>query len=332
MKLEPLTELAIDIIEKRGSFALAEATQQIIQTRYDNGKVSEVLKYYAQTIFPRVLPIFPAMVYLSCEAVGGKPEQTKSVTVALMLVTASGDIHDDILDKSTSKFGRQTIFGKYGKDITLLAGDVLLIQGMSLLQKNSESLPTEQRTVISDLITKSMFELAEAEASEIRLWKKPNVTPEECFEVIRLKGSVAELHCRIGAILGCADEKALDAAKEYGRTIGILSTVKDEFLDLENFSELKHKINHEMLPYPMICAFQNKPLKKQLLPIISNKNFSKKDLPFVAEMVLNSDEVKELKSELRELAERAITENTLLKDCKSGEDIVLMLKALAYEL
>jgi geranylgeranyl pyrophosphate synthase len=314
MKPEPLTEVAVDIIEKRGSFAIGEATQQIFQSRYDNGKVSEALKYYAKTIFPRVLPIFPALVYLSCKAVGGKPEQTKSVAAAMMLVTASGDIHDDIIDKSTSKFARQTVFGKYGKDITLLAGDVLLIQGMSLLQKNSESLRIERKIDIADLITESMFELAGAEASEICLWKKPNVTPEEYFEVIRRKGSVAELHCRIGAILGCADEKALDATKEYGRIIGILSTVKDEFLDLENFSELKHKINNEMLPYPMICAFQNQTLKKQLFPIISNKNFSKKDLPFVTKTILNSIEVKALKSELREFGEKAIMENTLLKD------------------
>ncbi len=332
MKPGPLTEIAVNIIEKRGNGALSEASRQILLSRYDGGTVYEALKYYAKAIFPRVLPIFPALIYLSCKAVGGKPKQARSVATAMMLITASGDIHDDIIDRSTSKFARKTVFGKYGKDVTLLVGDVLLIQGMALLQKNSQFLPEQRRTDIVDLITKSMFELTEAEALEIRLWKKSNVTPEECFDVIRHKGAVAELHCRIGGIIGCAGENALVDTKEYGRLIGILSTMKDEFLDLENFSELKNRINNEMLPYPIVCAFQNNSLKKQVSQIIMNSNFSKKDLPFVAETILNSEEVGKLKAGLRELGEKEIANNSLLKDNKRGEEATILLKALATEL
>jgi geranylgeranyl pyrophosphate synthase len=264
--------------------------------------------------------------------VGGKPEKTKIVATAMMLITASGDIHDDIIDKSTSKFAKQTVFGKYGKDIALLAGDVMLIQGMSLLQKNSQTLPIEQKIEIADLITKSMFELAEAEAYETNLWKKPNVTPQECYEVIRRKGSVAELHCRIGGIMGCGDEKAQVQTQEYGRLIGILSTMKDEFLDLENFSELRNRVKNEMLPYPMVCAFQDDTLKRQIQPIIMNDNFSKKDLPFVINAILNSPEVIKIKTEFRELCEKQITENALLRESKKGEELTLLIKALANEL
>jgi hypothetical protein len=65
MKPDTLTEIAVDIIEKKGRFALAEASRHILQSRYEYGKVSEALKYYAEVIFPRVLPIFPALIYLS---------------------------------------------------------------------------------------------------------------------------------------------------------------------------------------------------------------------------------------------------------------------------
>ena len=332
MELKTLTEIAIDIIEKKGNFALAEASRQILQTKYDEGLISEALKYYAKRIFPRVLPIFPALINVSCEAVGGKPERANSVAVAMLFITASGDIHDDIIDKSTNKFDRQTVFGKYGPEITLLAGDVLLTQGLSMFQKSSESLSAEQRVDILNLITEAMIELTAAEASEISLWKKRNLTPEECFEVIRHKGSVAELHCRIGGIIGSADEKTLFEVREYGRLIGILSTMKDEFIDLENFSELKNRINNEMPPYPMVCALQNKTLKKQILPIIINQSFSEKDLPFVIELTLSSAEVIKLKSELKEMVEKEISKNKLLKDSKNGEEACLLLKALAYEM
>jgi geranylgeranyl pyrophosphate synthase len=332
MKPKTLTEIAIGIIEKRGNFALVEASQQILQSTYDDGMISEALKYYAKTVFPRVLPIFPALIDLSCEVVGGKTEEAKFLAVPMLLITASGDIHDDIIDKSTKKYDRKTVFGKYGQEITLLAGDVLLTQGLSLFQKSSEFLSAEQRANVLSLITEAMVELTAAEASEICLWKKRNLTPEECFEVIEHKGSVAELHCRIGGIIGSADEKNLVDLKEYGKLVGILSTMKDEFLDLENFSELKNRINNEMPPYPIVCAFQNKTLRKQILPIIMNQSFSEKDLPFVVESILSSDEVKKLKSELKELVEKEISRNKLFKDCKNGEDAYLLLKALTYEM
>lgn len=301
MQSEPLTEIALNIIDRRGKFALEEASQQILQHRYDGGIISEALKYYAKSIFPRVLPIFPTLIYLSCKAVGGEPENTKFLAPAMLLITASGDIHDDIIDKSPTKFHRKTIYGKYGGDVALLAGDALLAQGMTLLQNNCNALEVDKRKTISDLITKSMFELVEAEATETLLRKKPSVTPQEYFEVIKHKGSVAELHCRIGGILGCAGEKALDDITRYGRAIGILATMKDEFMDMLNFSELQHRIKNEMVPYPLLYAFQNEKFKERIMQIIDKPDFSKKDLPPIAESTFNSDEVKELKAELREL-------------------------------
>jgi heptaprenyl diphosphate synthase len=332
MKSEPLTEIALNIIDKRGKLALNEASLEILQYRYADGIISEALKYYAKAIFPRVLPIFPALIYLSCNAVGGEPEKTKPLATAMLLITASGDIHDDIIDKSSHKLHRKTVFGKYGRDIALLAGDALLVQGMTLLQTNCESLPIDQRKAITNLIAKSMFEIVEAEAAETCLWKKVNVTPQEYFEVIRHKGSVAELHCKIGGILGCADKMALGNITNYGRIIGILSTMKDEFMDMLNYSELDHRIKNEMVPYPLLYALQNDKFKKQIMPFITKDDFSKKDLTFIAKSTFKSIEVKKLKAELRELGENELASNILLKRNEKENEATVLLQALAIEL
>ncbi len=202
-----------------------------------------------------------------CELVGGNPEKTRPLAAAMFLITSSGDVHDDIIDKSTHKLRRKTVFGKYGNAIALLAGDALLIRGTMLFNDRCESIMPEKRRIIADLVSQSFFEIAKAEALETDLWKKTSVTPKEYYEVIRLKGGVAELQCRIGAIIGGADQKMLDYATSYGRAIGILSTMKDEFMDMFDFAELQHRIKNELPPYPMICALQNESLKEQILPI-----------------------------------------------------------------
>jgi len=332
MKPNSLIENALVIINNRGKFAVDEGCQKILQSQFGKGVISAALNYYAKAILPSVLPIFPALILLSCKAVGGNPEKTKSLAVAMMLVTASGDIHDDIIDNSTHKFRRKTVFGKYGRDITLLVGDVLLIQGMTLLQKNCESLTVEQRMIIADLIAKSMIEIVKAESIETCLWKKTIVTPQEYFEVIRLKGDIAELHCKIGGIVGCADEKALVDIAQFGKVIGILSTMKEEFTDLLNSSELEHRIKNELPPYPMLYAFQNERIKKQIIPIIRKTEISQKDLHFISKTILNSLEVQKLRAELRVLGENELANNALLKNNGRARELAVLARALTVEL
>ena len=210
MKEGSLTKKALGIIQNRGQSGAAQARQKILKTQYDDGAVAEALHYYAKAVLPKVLPIFPALIVLSSKAVGVIPENAEKVAAALMQITASGDIHDDIVDNSTEKFGRKTLVGKYGKDIALLAGDALLTQGVTELQNECANLPWAQRKVIADCIAASMVEIIKAEAAENSLWHKSNVSPKEFLEVIRLKGGVAELHCRIGGLIGGGTQEAVE--------------------------------------------------------------------------------------------------------------------------
>ena len=331
MTANSLTEYALNLIDRKGKLVLDQACQKIQQFDYGSDIINAALKYYAQTTLSKVLPIFPTLIYLSCYAVGGKPEKTKSLATAMTLITASGDIHDDIIDRSTHKFSRKTLFGKYGKDIALLAGDALLIQGVTLLN-NCDDLSIEQRKTVADLVAKSTFEMIKAESIETCLWKKQEVKAEEYFNVISLKASVAELHCRIGGIIGSADTKTIDDIAHYGRIVGLLATMKEEFVDMQNIPELKHRIKYELPPYPVIYALQDEKLKKQINPIIIKKKPTKNDLQFIANIVLNSEMVNELKSEMAELGLKELGANSMLAENKRGKDAAILLRALATEM
>ncbi len=331
MDSDSLTDSALDMISRHGKWVLNQACRKILDSDYGNETLNAAMKYYADSTLRNVLPIFPTLLYLSCEAVGGEPEKTKSLATAMMLITASGDVHDDVIDKSKRKVRRKTVFGKYGKEVALLAGDAFLIQGITLLNNDCTDLPVEQRKIISGLVEKSMFESIKAELLETCLWKKDDVTPKEYFEVVKMKGSVAELQCRIGGVVGGAGEKALDAIARYGRVIGTLSSMKDEFMDMKNFPELRHRVKNELPPYPVIYACQNPRLKKQINPLISGKWPRKRDLQLMANLVLDSEEVQKLKAELAELGRRELKENSLLRNDK-GKEAAILLQALAYEM
>ncbi len=248
----------------------------------------------------------------------------------MLLITSSGDIHDDIVDNSRRKFSKKTVVGKYGKDIALLAGDLLLIQGMSVLQ-NECNLSNKQKKMLLDLVVASMVEIVKAEALESSLWQNADVTPEEYFEVIKLKGSVAELHCKIGGLIGGGDEETIGDLARYGRVIGILSTLKEEFVDMSSSVELGHRIKRELPPYPMLCALQNK-TSNCTLAFARSAKYSLKDLQRVSETVLGSFEVEELNAEFRKFGRKELADNPLLKGDERAGELVVLLEALTEEL
>jgi geranylgeranyl pyrophosphate synthase len=320
-------ETVMDFIDRRGQSALQEAQLNILRSN-DESAVSEALTYYAKEVFPQVLPIFPALIHLSCEMVGGNPEDTKPVAAAMLLITASGDIHDDIIDRSTKKSGKKTMFGKYGKDITLLAGDALLLQGMGSLQNSTLKLAESKRSSLTNLITKAMFELTAAEATETCLWKKPTVSLDEYFEVIKQKGSIAELHCKIGGLLGNASAEAFGNLERYGRAIGILSVMKDEFMDVASYSELKYRFRNELLPFPVVYAFQNESIKEKVLSLLEG-DFQEKDVAAINTAVFGSVEIKQLKKSIKAIGEQELSSNPLLIGHKERKEAGILLQFLS---
>jgi geranylgeranyl pyrophosphate synthase len=299
-------EMALRVIDKRGRSAMERARQEILASQYDGGVVSSAIRYYASVTLPGVLPLFPALISIACEAVGGKTEKIEAISAAMALITSAGDIHDDLIDKSTTKYSKKTVFGEFGSGITLLAGDALLVQGLTLLHGECESLTEKQRQAISSLIPEAFFEISKAEAEEIQLMTKTVITPREYFDVIRLKGTVAEAMCRIGGILGNADEKTLESLGNYGRTIGILSTIKDEFGDICDTLELQHRLLNECPPLPMLYALQNPQIRSKVESLIENSNLTKKDAKKITKVILDSEEVRKLTKEMSQLAKNEL--------------------------
>jgi geranylgeranyl pyrophosphate synthase len=322
-----LMEKVKGIIEKRGKAAIENAKKEILGLRYDGGIISSALKYFVKVTLHGALSVFPALISLSCEAVGGKTEKTTSIGTALALIAGAADIHDDIIDQSTAKYFKKTVFGNFGGDIALLAGDALLIHGSILLHRECESLLKEQREAILSLTFQAFVEISQAEAAETRLMKKLYVPPEKYFAIIKMKAVVPEVHCKIGAILGDATEEIVESWGHYGRTFGIVSTIRDEFIDLIEYPELQNRIKNECPPLPMLYALQNSEIRNKIKPLIESSNLASKDAKKLVNIVLGSKEVQELKKDTNLLIKEEARRVSTLKS-KIENEAILVLEAM----
>jgi geranylgeranyl pyrophosphate synthase len=323
-----LMEKVKGIVEKRGKDAVEQAKNEILGLQYNGGIVTSALKYFVRVTLHDALSVFPALISLSCEAVGGRIEKTPSIGAALTLLAGAADIHDDIIDQSTTKYSKKTVLGKFGGDVALLAGDALLIRGLMLLHRECESLLKEQREAILSSIFHAFVEISQAEAAETRLMKKLDVPPERYFAIIKMKAVVPEVHCKIGALLGNANEEVVKSWGHYGRTFGIVSTIREEFIDLLEYPELQNRLKNECPPLPMLYALQNSEIRNEIKPLIKSSNLAKKDANKIVRIVLDSEEVQELKSNTNVMISEEIKRMSFVPRNKLRIEIKLLLEAL----
>jgi Geranylgeranyl pyrophosphate synthase len=313
------------IIEKRGKAAQNKAKQEVLNTQYSGGVINTALKYFVRVNAKNSLPVFPALVHMSCEAAGGDPETTNDVSAALILIAWAADIHDDIIDNSTHKFSHRTIFGKFGVAVALLTGDALIAQGYHLLYQACKTLNTYQRDKILNLISQVIFEISRAEVKDVNLRNSPNLSPADALVALRLKAAVPALHCMIGGIMGNADEKTITALKNYGETFGTLALIVEEVMDVTDYEELNNRIRNEYLPLPILYANQDIDASRQIQQLIHG-DFDKVAFKRLIEIVMDQKHVDMLKRKLSEIRRQGSKELGVLPDNLAIKELSLLLQ------
>ena len=197
---ETLVQQTLTLLRERGKEALEVAKQSIQQENIGYKPLQEALNYFIEEIFKDVMQ--PGLLSLYCEAVGGRPSDTVQVGAAMVLLVGAADLHDDIIDGSATKNQKPTVLGKFGKDVTILTGDALLIKGVYLLHEAIEGFHKKKAKAILELIKKAFFNLSSAEAEEAGYGGKNDLSSEEFLGIIKRKLAVAEATGKIGALIG----------------------------------------------------------------------------------------------------------------------------------
>jgi geranylgeranyl pyrophosphate synthase len=326
-----LTQHAKIFLEKRGRNAFEFAKEAILSEKIDDKTLLRALEYLVRETWRDVSPFFPALLSISCEAVGGKPEKTTATGAALVIIASAADIHDDIIDQSVTKNSKLTIFGKFGKDVALLVGDALLFKGLMLLHEATNQVAKKRGEAILSLTKQAFFKIGNAEAKEIALKCKYDLQPQEYLNIIRMKAAIYEAHMQIGAIIGSGTSTEIEALGHYGKLLGTLATMRDEFIDLLEPSELRNRVKNECLPLPMFYAFENEKTEAKIIPLLS-RNVTENNACEIAETVMNTKEVQKLKKQMKMMVEKEIRKLVFVKDPTIVRELKLLLLATIEDL
>lgn len=171
----------------------------------------------------------PLLVLLSAKAVGGKFKDAYNAAAAVEMLHNFTLVHDDIMDNADKRRGRLTLHKKYDHNTAILTGDSLLSIAYEYLLKDCNG---NAKEVISSF-THGLIEVCEGQSLDTDFEMRKNVSLSEYILMIKKKtAAMAEMCCKIGALLGGGTNAQVNALGNYGLNLGIAFQIQDDLLDI----------------------------------------------------------------------------------------------------
>jgi geranylgeranyl pyrophosphate synthase len=154
-------------------------------------------------------------------------------------------IHDDIEDRSEVRRGAPAVHIKYGVDVALNLGDFMFYFPIVALL-DSPKLDSETKIRLLDVYQREMLKVTIGQAMDIAwhnfLVDPFSVTESEYLQMTYSKtGVLSSMAAKLGAILGGADDKTVEALGNFGSSIGVAFQLQDDLLNVTEGEYAKSK-------------------------------------------------------------------------------------------
>lgn len=171
----------------------------------------------------------PQLVLCASDLFDGDRSVAIQAAVAVEVFHIFTLVHDDIMDRSPTRRGRDTIHVKWDEPTAILTGDFLLGRAMELLLAYPDHRLRQAMTVFTDTVRK----LCEGQIRDMAFEERDDVVLEEYLEMIDQKTS-ALLECSLvlGGLSGSATSQQLETLREIGHHLGRAFQIQDDLLDL----------------------------------------------------------------------------------------------------
>jgi geranylgeranyl diphosphate synthase type II len=210
---------------------------------------SNLHKAIQHSLFAGGKRIRPVLSIASFEAVGGKGERILPFACALEMIHTYSLIHDDLpaLDDDDYRRGKPTCHKVFGEAIAILAGDGLLTEAFRLMTNQPpEDFRSSDGRVILDLVNEvaqaaGVLGMVGGQVVDVESEGKGVDLVTVQYIHARKTGAMILASVRVGAKLGGAKGKILNALTRYGESVGLAFQVIDDILNVEGKAALMGK-------------------------------------------------------------------------------------------
>ena len=250
--------------------------------------VEEIAAYLIEAGGKRLRPL---LVLLCAKACGYQGSDHVKLAAVIEFLHTAMLLHDDVVDESGLRRGRETVNAAWGNAPSVLVGDFLHSRAFEMMVDIGD-------IRVMEILSKATNVIAEGEVQQLSFIRNPATTEVEYMEIISRKTAMLfQAAAHAGAVLAGANEKTEHALRDYGLHLGIAFQMVDDQLDyLGTPEELGKNIGDDLaegkVTLPLIVAMRNGQPDQKAFVEDAIRNGGVENLPEMIRLVKATDALK----------------------------------------
>lgn len=255
---------------------------------------------------------------------------SKAVRAALAIETLhiTTLIHDDVVDESLLRRGKQTLNSIWGNKLAVLVGDYLYAKVLNIL------IAIDDKEILKTISSVAQ-EMGEGELLQQENAREYNLTEDRYYEVIRKKTAVLfSACCKIGAIAANASDEEIKTMALFGECLGIAFQIQDDILDyskeLNTGKTYGNDIREQKITLPLILGLNNATEKQreEIKEIYHKESITQQEVDNIIDTITELGGIANAKKTIDEYFNKAYT----LLDCLPNNQYKQSLQLLIHDI
>ncbi|AXR08365.1 octaprenyl diphosphate synthase [Salinimonas sediminis] len=215
MDLEQIRELTADDMK---------AVNQLIQQQVDSdvSLINQLGFYIVNSGGKRLRPLLSV---LASRAMNIDNNDHHTLAAIIEFIHTATLLHDDVVDESTLRRGRETANAIFGNQASVLVGDFLYTRSFQMMVNL-------KRMRVMEILSEATNQIAEGEVLQLMNCNDPQTTEKRYFDVIYGKTArLFEAATQLAAVLTDQPAELEQAMQNYGKHLGTAFQLADDILD-----------------------------------------------------------------------------------------------------
>jgi octaprenyl-diphosphate synthase len=196
----------------------------------------------------------PMLTLATSRLCGYRGDRHLALAATVEFIHTATLLHDDVVDASDLRRGRDTANAVWGNKPAVLVGDFLFARAFQLMVEDGS-------LRVLDILSRTASVIAEGEVHQLMTANDTTTTEEAYLEVIEAKtAALFAAASRIGAVIAERPDSEEAALESFGRNLGIAFQLVDDLLDFSaRESELGKSVGDDFrdgkITLPILLAF-----------------------------------------------------------------------------
>jgi octaprenyl-diphosphate synthase len=167
----------------------------------------------------------PMLTLASASLLGYSGTRHHKLAAAVEFIHTATLLHDDVVDNSGMRRGKQTANIIWGNPASVLVGDFLFSRAFELMVEDGS-------LKVLKILSRASAVIAEGEVEQLTAQRRVETSEEQYLEIIGAKtAALFAAACQIAAVVAESGEAAERALESFGRNLGIAFQLVDDVID-----------------------------------------------------------------------------------------------------